>query len=171
MNDETLQTAIFGMSHGSFVRKMLVLDAKWWLAGFVLAFLLCLVIGLIWDLRFIALGCMIVFLIFPMCMAYMYYSVGLTPECAANVSEHRLLFSEEGIVAEIYVHDDDDTQKVTRVTRLEVPAHRIKRCVLFPDGVALRVREGGFLWIPSDALGSTERLGEALEPYLKIRKY
>ena len=87
------------MSHGNFVSQLVFRYAGWWLLALSAVAVTGVVFGITVDLRWFVAGMMVVFIIIPMVLAFLYYYYALRKEFYVNMTPHRLLVGENGISA------------------------------------------------------------------------
>jgi hypothetical protein len=98
----TVTTPIISMGSGAMARYLLLRHGFWCTVVVGFAALLLIIIGVAADLRFAILGLMLIFLVLPMLLAFVYFKHGLTLENALNILPHTLTVSEKGITIQTY---------------------------------------------------------------------
>lgn len=100
---EQIATERFRMPRSELMRRMIrELPLAPWIVLAVL-FLGCIVLGAIVNIRFVAVGLMLLFIVAPAISAYLYFSYGLRKYVAFNVLSHQLRFTPEGVTVTIFV--------------------------------------------------------------------
>lgn len=97
------------MGHGFFIRRLASMYARGWL--FAMAALLGAGVAgwvITSDLRWLVVLLMVVLIVAPMLMAFLYFWYGLRKECFSNVVWHDLSIRPEGVSVTLYRHPDPD---------------------------------------------------------------
>lgn len=121
------------------------------------------------DIRFFVVTLMVVFIIAPMVMAWLYFFYGLRKECFVNVLPHRLHILTDGIRAEIFVADTTDSGNPSTPSFRQAGEYFFPASTLHPFYVGLEsvtipvgaVRPRGFIRIPASAFGGITGLSKA----------
>lgn len=171
----------FKMTGARFVSEMIFSYGAPWMLSLSITALVGLVFGIAIDLRWLVIGLMIVFLIIPMFLMFLYYYYGMRKECYVNIIPHTLSVRDDGISLNlrfpIYSEDDYDDQsdreeEENELSSIESATEKmpdlsnktIERVESFPFGMMESVRVGnnalkiylkfphkGFIWIPVEA--------------------
>lgn len=151
------------MSRLEFCSVMLKLWGTKTIIFLLLLLAVSLILGICSDIKFFILTLMIIFIISPMILGFMYYYYGLGERCYFNVTEHTLEFTDYGIKVNMYfpviTESDDDAEIPEKCVVKSIGyefLHRYyvgRNCVIFPIG---RKRIDGFLWVPETAYSSPE---------------
>lgn len=84
-----------------------------WLADHWLALaavpVVCLIAGAVFDLRFVFVALILIFLIMPGIVFTVYFYYGLSPECRFSLLPHRMIIDCTALTVD-YISDDDDRQ-------------------------------------------------------------
>lgn len=148
---EALQSRVFRMGRGKFAQHLVYRYGRPWLAA--LAVLVCAAgVAAFYDLRYLAVMLMAVFLVAPMALAFLYFYYGLLPVNAMNTVEHTVEVSPRGIG--LTVMDCDGEEVAPRYVKM-IPASDIVRLEqgLKSVSVVTSRQSAGFVWIPVDAYG------------------
>lgn len=108
MELDSAKSRIIKMNGMSFLTELIFRYAGIWLLVLSATAVDGLVLGIAVDLRWFVAGLMIVFLIIPMAMAFLYYYYGLRKECFVNTVPHVISLMEDGINVKILVPDTTD---------------------------------------------------------------
>lgn len=108
MELDSTKSRIIKMNGMSFLTELIFRYAGIWLLVLSATAVVGLVLGIAVDLRWFVVGLMIIFLIIPMAMAFLYYYYGLRKECFVNTVPHVLALLEDGINVEILAPDTPD---------------------------------------------------------------
>lgn len=160
---KSISSEEFRISHSRFMTLMIARKGFWWIFTFFLLLGLSAVFGIFLDMRFFIVALMIIFILAPMMMFYLYFSIGTTRENAPNILPHRLILESEGITIEVFVAGDDESEG--RTALFSYPAERIGNYSLYGDGflIPIKGKEGkaGIVLLPYSALPSKELIEEA----------
>lgn len=127
-----------------------------------------------YDLRFLILALMILMIVMPLMLGFLYIANGIMPESALNVVTHTVEFRPEGLRVELLIEempplnpvDPAETEVPPVVKRtIEIPAADIKGWDTDSRSMTLRLArpKRGFVYIPFSAFGETEALRSAVE--------
>lgn len=130
-----------------------------------------LVLGIWLDLRFFIITLMVIFIVSPMILGFMYYYYGLGERCYFNVTKHAVEFSEQGIKISMYFPevaepDSEETERsekcvVKNISYAFLHRYNVRRnSVIFPVG---QKRIDGFIWLPETAFDSSEEFVSAVK--------
>ncbi|MDE6794513.1 MAG: hypothetical protein K2J63_04325 [Muribaculaceae bacterium] len=99
--DSMLATGIICMSRSKLITTLFYLYG--WLPITILGILaiVALIAGIAIDVRWAIIFLMVVFIITPLLMSFLYFFHGLRPTTAANVVPHTLIFTNNGITIRI----------------------------------------------------------------------
>lgn len=170
------------MSQRSMLSTLFLRHGKVWLLPVLLIAGGLMATGLILsDVRFMISGLIVVFLILPMLVAYLYINYALIPECAYNVLPHELEAREDGILFRIYPkrekdnavseesedHLEDERARVSESAPIErlVEYSRLSPYKVGLDSVTFPASQpsGGFVYVPLSAFEEME----AFEQFVK----
>lgn len=176
MNRDNLTTGIFRMPGSRFARHLLSEHAgKWFLALAILA-VPALAAGIFADLRYIIIFLMIVLIIMPMMLSFLYIVHGMRPLSASNIALHDVSFLTDRMRINIFVaslrvadkgddSDADSHPEMTKHSEKEICYSDIKDYSVGLSSVTLRVdgQSKGFLWIPTAAFAEEGDIAKALD--------
>lgn len=150
------------MSGWSFFRAILFLYGRGWILAEVLIALVGMVSGFLIDIRGFILGLMVIFLVAPLSVFFLYFYEGLRPRCFMNFLRHRVLVKCESIELITYATsgdlDENGEEGLEELRRYRIGYDELgrywvfKKCIIFPlfgDGK-------GFLWMPVDGEAGEE---------------
>lgn len=146
---EPVQSRVFGMGRGKFAQHLVYRYGRPWL--WALAVLVCAAgIGAFYDLRYLVVMLMAVFLVAPMALAFLYFYYGLLPVNAMNTVEHTVEVSPRGI--SLTVMNCDGEEMAPQYVKM-IPASDIVRIEqgLKSVSVVTSRQSAGFVWMPLDA--------------------
>lgn len=173
-DDNGLSEQPFRMGRGDFARKMF----HFW--GITPLLLLCalalvgIIAGFLIDMRYSILALMVVFILMPTVMMFLYYYHGLSENCRFNIVDHNLYVEEQALRVSMYfpnpTEEDADARKqmdffidYNRIRSFKV----FDKSVVFPIGTPVN----GFVWLPLSAFDSVDDFRKALDKIsAKIKK-
>lgn len=166
-----LETRLFKMGRSRLITTLLYLYCGWAIMTLVVVAISALLAGIFVDLRWAVVFLMILFLIAPFLMVFLYFYHGLRPSTALNVVEHYLIFKDEGIIIrlldKIEPEDNDSVENTKWTVRYEhfYPFRMIDSCISGSNGYIIRLRkpESGFIWLQYDAFKEPSDLNRALQ--------
>lgn len=160
----------FKMPAMNFVKCIILLYGMKWVWIIIISFVLALTAGILFDLRFTILACMILFILFPMELVMIYIYYGFRKECNFNVVNHRFILNREMFKIEMKFpnswnsannHDTktenievpkEITEDIAQVKTIEFPVSQLGKYTVMTDSIAIRIKNGvGFAWIPISA--------------------
>lgn len=163
------------MERGRLMATLFYLHARPLILILSLLALALLAAGIFIDIRWAIVFLMIVFIVAPMAMSFLYFYHGLKPATAANVVPHYITFTPEGFSLDIIEREadpkwNDDTEqepesgeedkndqesevkeKETKIRyTIPYPYPSIKQCRPGRDGYIITFDDSaaGFVWIP-----------------------
>lgn len=125
------------------------------------------------DIRYLIVALMIIFIVCPMIMGFLYYYYGLGERCYFNVTDHDIELLENAVKIQMYFPEFTDEEKdggeesektyrcVDKYFDYDI-FHRYyvrPNSIVFPLGSS---RIDGFLWLPENAFGSSEIFAAAV---------
>lgn len=178
-----MESKVYRMRGASFAVEMMFRYSGIWLLGLFVLALLGIILGVTVDLRILVVGLMVIFVVFPMVLAFLYYYFGLRKECFINTIPHSLLITDDGLTVRMFFYPDNkgqdgdvveessdnnessDTDVIPQIREeffsySQMLPYRIgSKSVTIP----LRSPAKGFIWIPADAFDDNAELASALE--------
>ncbi len=168
MTQSTVTTEIFRTKASTYMRIVLSRWLKhnsWWL---VLPPLICVALAVTVSVTFIFVALIMVFLLYPMSMMIVYFNYALSPEVCAEMSPHRVTFTDCALTID-YMNciDKNDDQPVYIVARsVEIPYNCISgfsntdaSILIFTDRRGYRLH-----YIPTTAM--TQESRESVSPII-----
>lgn len=164
------------MNAVNFIITFIFRYAWLWLLALSLIGVAGLVVGIVVDLRWFIVGLMMIMIVLPMLIGFLYYFYGLRRECYINTIPHSLEFGDEGVTVRLCFTEN----RSAVLNDIEINSvddrHVIEREEFFPYNVMLpfqinaksvivpfKAPVKGFLWIPSSAFNNEEDLSLALQ--------
>lgn len=173
------------MSSGRFLPELIFRFGGIWMLSLCIISVAGLALGIVIDLRWFVLGLMLIFVVLPMIISFMYYYYGLRRECYVNTLPHRIRMQEDGLaVTMVFKHrkeekkeDSNQENPEEETGHTEEPEFEItEREEIFPYSMLnpmkvtsdsamffFRKPRKGFIWIPVNAFDDPETLSEFLE--------
>lgn len=118
----------------------------------------CLLLGALVDLRWIAVGLMVLLIGVPAVGAWLYFDLGMRSATAFNVLPHTVTVSEAGMDIAVVTKrvderdkcDERDEEREVRITQLHFCQGEIKAPLVGLDAVMipLATTPEGFIWLP-----------------------
>lgn len=135
-------TAYFRMAAGAILPAML--------SSALLAILLCATLAVLFDLRIIFVGLIIIFLIIPFAVGHIYYSRLLTVEAQRALSPKCVVINKDSFLKEVFVSSDEENTPPLPVTHQwnEISGVRLTSTYII---VTLSNKTEAHLAIPLDA--------------------
>lgn len=158
----------FKMSSASFVKEMIFRYGGIWLGTLSMLAVAGIALGIAIDLRWLIIALMVIFLLMPMAVAFIYYYYGLRKECYVNTVPHKLILTSDGLTARMFFsnYDENNSEQDNIRTRDEhFPFSQMHPYRIGNDSaiIPLRTPLKGFIWIPLKAYSTPEHLRELLE--------
>lgn len=163
---EVMQTRIFRMGKGTLALHLLAMYAVPWLLVMAILAVVALLCAIFVDLRWGVVSLMLVFLILPMLLAFLYYYYGLQHFTAVNTVFHDLTVGDHGLIVTVYekkvfngeeesgaISGESDFLYEPLLTN-QIPFDNISRIKVGMKSVTLPVKGKGFIWIPASAFGN-----------------
>lgn len=177
--DTSPESRVFRMGAANFMTHLVFSYAGPWLLALSATAVVGVAFGIAVDLRWFVVGMMVVFLVIPMLMGFMYYYYGLRRECLVNSVPHALVVEDDGIrVRMLFRQNNDDAGKQDGddgVDENQAEPEYLERFEFFSYSdmrppkigtksvvIPLHHTASGFLWIPFDAFGDMASLEEVL---------
>lgn len=111
MKNNVLETEPFSLPTGKYVKSILMMFLSDWWWGIVLLMLSCVLLATLANVLFIYVGLIILFILFPSALMYIYFYYSTTQEARIAILSKIIKIEETRIVIEfepiVYNHDDD----------------------------------------------------------------
>lgn len=161
-----LETEIFRMGNRNFAFHMVSLYGKPWLVGSVILVALSTVFALTIDLRWAIIALIILFLVTPALLMFLYFFYGLNPVSAINVIDHRIRISDKGIEIDLFQTflDEESGKEALRLSSTQNFAFEsLEETVTGLSSIIMSLRRPGkgFLWLPAHSYASPEDFAQA----------
>lgn len=179
------ESRVFRMGAANFISHLIFTYAGPWLLALSATAVAGVAFGIAVDIRWFVVGMMMVFLVIPMLMGFMYYYYGLRRGCLVNSVTHAVVVDDKGITVRMLFEqprddaddaDDPDGMETADKENADGERRYVERPEFFPYSdmkpyrigmksvvIPLQGKDPGFLWIPFDAFGETAVLEELLD--------
>ncbi|MGM9815513.1 MAG: hypothetical protein ACI304_00460 [Lepagella sp.] len=102
---QDIETPLFRMGGFAFIRYLMKCFAMPWLLSLTAISLIGIALGILLDIRILIIALMIITIIIPMLMAFMYYYHGLRQECFFNVLPHTIRISPQALTIRLHIKE------------------------------------------------------------------
>lgn len=99
------------MSSGRFLSELIFRYAGVWMLTLCIISVIGLALGIVVDLRWFVAGLMLIFVVLPMLISFLYYYYGLRKECYVNTLRHKIRMEEEGLVITMRFRQNNDEEQ------------------------------------------------------------
>lgn len=98
----------FKMSHTTMMIHLVRIVAGKWLLIPLAIFITSIALAFLIDLRYVIVAMMVLLILVPMMMAFLYIYYGLAPGCWQNIIEKELEIVDDGINVKMYIYPKKD---------------------------------------------------------------
>ena len=168
-NDEDL----ISMKRSQLLAILTLLYGWSWLLVLGIAVIATMGIGIFIDIRYSIISLMIIFLVSPLFIVYLYFYHGLKPMTAINIVPHRLTVSNNGIGIDIpekpYPDKKEENIKGTAGHAIFHPYSSFGKYISGNTGFILIFTDhnNGFLWVPYSTFRNDTESRDFLEAFQK----
>lgn len=167
---DSTHSKVFKMSGKRFAMELLFRYAWLWLLSLSLFAVAGLVLGIVVDLRWLVAALMIVCIVLPMVLGFLYYYYGLRRECFVNTVPHRMIVGDNGILCRLRIKEIKNTSDSDQIADSDhdavrfrdefFPYESMEKFIIGKDSALVPLKKpfSGFLWIPADAFTDTDHL-------------
>lgn len=156
-----METGIFRMSRKRIVKELFAIHAATWLLLVGVSVVPAILAGVLADIRWLIVFFMMVLVVTPMLLAFLFVFHGMKEATAINSVPHSLTFSEDGVLAVVFRNGEDDKDNTSSVllpySMLGAPIPRMDSVVVPVEGM-----QKGFLWIPPSPFASQADFKDAV---------
>lgn len=99
---EPVESGIFRMGGGAFAAALVRNFGRGWIIAFAVIVCASILPGIFIDVRFLIIALMMVLIISPMMLVFLYYSYGLRRECFINTIPHTVSVEEDMVKVRMY---------------------------------------------------------------------
>lgn len=161
------ETVVFRMGRKEFAAQMVWMYGKSWILIFALLLVPALIAGIFFDIRWIIVFFMLLFLVAPMLLTMFYLYHGLRPVSASNAVDHKLTFLPEGVRVTLYNRrrDDSGEEKMEKGIERSIPYSDMKGYTVGLSSVVIPIdgKDKGFLWVPEEAFPDAKAFESAIQ--------
>lgn len=162
------KTAVFKMKRGEFAAKLLMLYGRRWFAAYALLAVPMLFAAIFVDVRWGIVFLMLLFLILPMLLAFLYIYHGLRPVTAANIVDHKIAFGSDSLCISLFESKRDEElgeEELREIYSRHVPYASLRGFVVGASSVVMPLagREKGFVWVPLSAFPAAGDFRSAMD--------
>ena len=135
---------------------------RYWLADYwwtlVIAPAIALMVGAMGDTRFLLVALILIFLVIPPAVFFIYFYYGLSPAARFSILPHRIEANDNGLTFTFYHPDDTESENGHTPTSTEtIVWHDIKSVATDSETLTFRLGNGSysFILLPASALSDT----------------
>lgn len=152
---EPVESGIFRMGGGAFAAALVRNFGRGWIIAFAVIVCASILPGIFIDVRFLIIALMVVLIISPMMLVFLYYSYGLRRECFINTIPHTVLVEEDTVKVRIYTDRESEDESEWKYRELFFPKEDFGKYKIDGDAVEFELGKPkrGFLWLPLSAYG------------------
>ena len=103
-----ISSSRFKMSHAAMMIHLVRIVAGKWLPIPLAIFITSIALAFLIDLRYVIVAMMVLLILVPMMMAFLYIYYGLAPGCWQNIIEKELEIVDDGINVKMYIYPKKD---------------------------------------------------------------
>ena len=148
-----LMTLEFKMTQFNWMREMIFRYAWIWMLSLSLLAVAGLVLGIVVDLRWLVGSLMLVCIVLPSLLLFLYYYFGLRREAFVNTVPHTLTPTEQGLQVTLKLDPETERQEFFHYSDMR-PMQIGPNSVTIP----LKAPAKGFIWIPANAFENPQDL-------------
>ena len=167
---------LISMKRSQLLAILTLLYGWSWLLVLGIAVIATMGIGIFIDIRYSIISLMIIFLVSPLFIAYLYFYHGLKPMTAINIVPHRLKVSNNGIGIDIpekpYPDKKEENIKGTAGHAIFHPYSSFGKYISGNNGFILIFvdHNNGFLWVPYSTFRNDAESRDFLEAFQKAQR-
>ena len=167
---------LISMKRSQLLAILTLLYGWSWLLVLGIAVIATMGIGIFIDIRYSIISLMIIFLVSPLFIAYLYFYHGLKPMTAINIVPHRLTVSNNGIGIDIpdkpYPDKKEENIKGSAGHAIFHPYSSFGKYISGNTGFILIFTDhnNGFLWVPYSTFLDDTESRDFLEAFQKAQR-
>lgn len=148
-----VESEIFRMGGGTFAAALVRNFGRRWIISFAVIVIASILPGIFLDARFLIIALMVVLIISPMMLVFLYYSYGLRQECFVNIIPHTVAIEGDSVKVKIYTDRDSEDESEWKYRELLFPKGDFGKYRVDGDAVEFELGKPkrGFLWLPLSA--------------------
>lgn len=152
-NSKSVESVIFRMEGGAFAAALVRNFGRGWIIAFAVIVIASIIPGIFIDGRFLIIALMVVLIVIPLMLSFLYYSYGLRRECFINTIPHTVSIEEDSVKVKIFTDRESEDENEWKYRELLFPKKDFGKYKV--DGDAVEFEMGnprrGFLWLPLSA--------------------
>lgn len=150
---EAVESGIFRMGGGAFATALVRNFGRRWIIAFAVIVIASVLPGIFIDVRFLIIALMVVLIVSPMMLVFLYYSYGLRKECFVNIIPHTVSVEEDSVKVKIYTDRDSEDENEWKYREIFFPKGDFGKYRVDGDAVEFELGKPkrGFLWLPLSA--------------------
>lgn len=164
---EVINSSVFRMAKGQFLKEIILLYGEPWIISFIILILICVVMSVCHDIRWIIIGLMAVFIVFPMMIAFFYIYHGMKAVTVNNTIPHKLVFTKDKFSIVLYSENEESEDVENKYSELSSKTYPYSTLSSFKTGInsviLLMKSKEGFVWIPTDVFPKEFSFTEFME--------
>ncbi len=181
IDDMPLTTVRFEMSSKLMATHLLTIYGRPWIYGAAILIVAAGIIA-IFDLRWLFIGLMLLFIAAPLMLFFFYLNYGLRPACVANVLPHTVELLPDALRVSVWARpeksentDNDDVPEQADNPALPAVTHIFPLDSLCPytvglESVTIPITGKGFIWLPKSAFPTYDGLTNFMQALSKARQ-
>ncbi|MDE6866592.1 MAG: hypothetical protein K2J23_04275 [Muribaculaceae bacterium] len=124
-----IETSIYKIERGEFGRLLFAMYGGRWIAVIALSVFLCLIAGIVFDWRFLFLALIIIALIAPPIVMFLYFNYGMKGKNYLNILDHKLSISDTSLKVTLYpyVKEEDRGDRIGKEMEDKSEDERLRR--------------------------------------------
>lgn len=155
------------MSRMKFFKEIVKLHGVTWIAAMGIVLLVSVAISVFHDVRWLVVTFMLVCIVIPVLMVFVYFYYGLKPATVTNILPHKLRFEKDNLIEIVYSADSGFENREPEYTELSRHCYSYSEFGHIQTGVTslilpLKDVRKGFLWLPTGAFEDMETFSRAL---------
>ncbi len=156
-NNGELRTDWFRMPSHLFVLAVILLYGKVWIILLSSFVLIGLAAGIIIDIRYAVIACMVLFLVLPVALLLIYLYYGLKESCYFNITMHSITVKDEDIEVlmkwnKAIEGEEDDMESVEATRSILLKRNSFSTPLILKNSILLKMNFNfGFIWLPVSA--------------------
>ena len=163
------ETGVIKMSSKKMLSVLFLQNGTPWIIGAAGGILIFVLLGVIYDFRFLIVALIWLFLFVPLVTAFLYFFYGMRPLTTFNTIPHRIVFSEYDLTIQ-FLKDKVDTEETTSIEREYREGYdKFEKIHSGSDYLLLLFGKEGWIWVPINEWNKVNSLTEnQLLSWLKL---
>jgi hypothetical protein len=169
-----IETEIFTIGRGKLFKKMIFKDGFVWITITVLLAILFVALGIAVDLRWLVVSLVLLAIVLPMIVSFIYISRGMTFENSLNALPHLVKIRDKGVEIKLYTkrgESDDDALNIEEKV-FSYECGETENYGISSDGIYLPIHKvtKGCLYLPYSSFKSKDDFSQAIEILRNYKK-